>query len=857
MTKKADFVHLHVHTEYSLLDSTIRLNALIKKAKEYSMPAIAITDHGNMSGAIDFYRQAHDNGIKPIIGCEVNMAPGKMETKRLLSGRPECFHLTLLAKDDEGYKNLIKLVSASYIKGFHRIPRIDKKILSELNEGLIALSGCMLGEIPYWIIKGDDRKVASALEYYLNVFGDRFYLEVMDNGFENQLRINHELIQLGKSRSIPIVATNDCHYLRPEDRKAYETLMCIKLRVPFNNPLSLAKENYFKTSEEIYASFPDMPEAVSNSIDIARSCNVDLDYKGPIFPVYKSEEELTSFELLRNKAIAGLEKKLDILKDDYRIRLDHELAVIKSMNASDFFLVVADYVDFARSHNIEVGPGRGTAAGSLVCYSLGITGLDPIRWNLLFERFLNPERKDVPDIDVDFCQERRDEVIDYIRDKYGMDNVGLLVMFVKMGAKRIIRDVGNVLNMSSQQINRITAMIPCEPYMTLEKAISEKSGLQKMVKENPAVKKLFEIAGVLEGLIIHATVHAGGIIISDSEPLYEHVPVFIERKGNLMTQYDMRSLERVGLIKFDMLGLKTLTIINKTVELLKQKGIDLDITKLHLDDKPTYDLIEKGDTSDIFQFEESDMKRILLKLKPDKFEHLIAAIALYRPGMIDTIPEYIRKKQGREKIEYLHPLLEPILKETYGIILYQEQVMQIAHMMAGYSLGNADNLRLAAGNNDSKEIEKHHGTFISGAVEKGVDEYTANETFNLLARSFEYVFNKSHAAPYALIAYQTAYLKNHYSDEFQATNIMIDIDYTEKALRHLVEYIVRNIATQSLDKSKKRSELIQNIMVRKYGKNGLKKVFDKSVRLILKDRGEPFRDLQDFFDRLELSENIN
>jgi DNA polymerase III subunit alpha len=767
MTKKAGFVHLHVHTEYSLLDSTIRLNALIKKAKEYSMQAVAITDHSNMSGVIDFYKRAHDNGVKPIIGCEVNMAPGKMETKRLLSGRPECFHLTLLAKDDEGYKNLIKLVSASHIKGFHRIPRIDKKILSELNEGIIALSGCMRGEIPYWIIREDKNKVADALEYYLNVFGDRFYLEVMDNGFENQLIVNRELIRLGESRGIPIVATNDCHYLRPEDNMAFETLKCIKQRVSWNNLFRPTNGNHLKTSEEMYASFPCNSEVVSNTVDLARFCNVDLDYKRPIFPVYKSEEALTSFELLRNKAIAGLEKNTGNIREDYRRRLDYELAVIKSMNANDYFLVVADYVEFARSHNIEVGPGRGTAAGSLVCYALGITGLDPIRWNLLFERFLNPERKNVPDIDVDFCQERRDEVIDYIRDKFGMDNVGLLVMFVTMGAKRIIRDVGNVLNMSSQQINRITAMIPYEPYMTLEKAISEKSGLQKMVKENPAVKRLFEIAGALEGLISHATVHAGGIIISDSEPLYEHVPLFIERKGNLMTQYDMRSLERVGLIKYDILGLKTLTIINKTVELLKQKGIDFDITKLPLDDKSTYVLIEKGDTSDIFQFEDSGMKRILRKLKPDKFEHLIAAIALYRPGSIKMIPDLIARKHGKQQITYEVPQLEPILRETYGIILYQEQAMQIANVIGGCTMAQADLLRRIMLRKNFAEMEKEKHKFFEGAKMQNINEDKAKKIWDQMCTFSDYGFNKAHSTAYAMIAYQTAYLKAHYPGAFK------------------------------------------------------------------------------------------
>jgi DNA polymerase III subunit alpha len=852
------FVHLHCHTQYSLLDGAIKLPDLIEKTKAFGGEAAAITDHGVLYGAMEFYEKAGKAGIKPIIGCEVYIAPGSMKSRELSPGLPKNYHLVLLAQDLTGYRNLIKLVSRAHVDGFYYRPRVDREALTELNKGLIALSACLQGEVPYWLLRGNEDRALDALDFYRTTFGDRFYLEIQSNGLEDQNTVNPLIIDLGKRHGVPIVATNDCHYLLKSDAKAHEALLCIQTQTTIHDKDRMSFETdelYLKSPDVMRSQFSFCPEAVDLTGEVAARCNLELPKGVYFFPVYPIAEGQTLEQVVDERSWEGLKARMGEIPPDYAERLEGELEVIKSMGFAGYFLIVADYIQYAKAHDIPVGPGRGSAAGSLAAYGLGITDIDPIRWNLLFERFLNPERKSMPDIDVDFCQSRRDEVIDYVKNKYGPEYVCQITTFGNMKAKAVIRDVGRVLGMSYGDVDRIAKLIPNDLNMTLEEAIKVEPKLRALMDTDPMVTRLMAIAKALEGLSRHASVHAGGVVISDSRPLTDHVPVYMDKKGMLISQYDMKRVEQVGLIKLDMLGLKTLTVIQKTVQILKARGVEIDIARLPLDDKATYELISNGDTSSVFQLESSGMKSMLRSLRPERFEDIIAAVALYRPGPMDLIPDYVARKHGNQKIEYPHPLVEGILKETYGIIVYQEQVMQIAQKMGGYSLGKADLLRRAMGKKDEVEMARNRDAFVDGSSKNGVPGVLAGEIYDLIQKFAGYGFNKSHAAAYALVAYQTAYLKAHHFMEFMAANLTLDLSNTDKVTSHLSECKAHDVPILSPDMNESSWEFITTDEGIRFGLAGIKNVGVSAVEGFLKERekGGKFTDLGNFLERMAMA----
>jgi DNA polymerase-3 subunit alpha len=852
------FVHLHCHTQYSLLDGAIKVGDLIDTTTAFDQEAVAITDHGVLYGAVEFYDKASKAGLKPIIGCEVYIAPRDMATKEPIPGLPKNYHLVLLAQNELGYRNLIKLVSAAHLKGFYYKPRVDRDLLAKLSDGLIAMSACLQGEVPYWLLRGNEDKALNALEFYRSTFDERFYLEIQNNDIEDQNMVNTLLVDLSKQYDIPVVATNDCHYLRKADAKAHEALLCIQTQSTIHDKSRMTFETdqlYLKSPREMAEQFAWAPGAVETSMDVAGRCNLELPQGKYFFPVYPVENEKTLETVIEERSWAGLNSRMDdVIQEEYASRLEEELNIIKSMGFSGYFLIVADYIQYAKQHDIPVGPGRGSAAGSLVAYALGITDIDPIRWNLLFERFLNPERKSMPDIDVDFCQSRRDEVIEYVKNKYGPENVCQITTFGNMKAKAVIRDVGRVLGMSYGDVDRIAKLIPNDLNITLEDAIRVEPKLKELKEKDAMVSRLIDIAKALEGLSRHASVHAGGVVISDNKPLVEHIPVYMDKKGMLISQYDMKRVEQVGLIKLDMLGLKTLTVIQKTVDILRSLGADLDISKIPLDDELTYQLISDGDTSSVFQLESAGMKQMLRQLRPEKFEDIIAAVALYRPGPMDLIPSYVDRKHGREKIDYPHPMLENMLNETYGIIVYQEQVMQIAQKLAGYSLGKADLLRRAMGKKIAAEMAKHREIFVDGAVKNGVTKHTAVEIFDLMEKFANYGFNKSHAAAYALVAYQTAYLKAHYFKAFMAANFTLDLNNTEKVTKHISECKAKSVEILSPDINESSWEFVATDDGIRFGLAAIKNVGRAAVEVILKERESNgrFTDLATFLQRLAL-----
>ncbi|MGD0819289.1 MAG: DNA polymerase III subunit alpha [Desulfomonilia bacterium] len=853
------FVHLHCHTQYSLLDGAIRIDDLIKATKAFGQDAVAITDHGVMYGALEFYDKAIKAGIKPIIGCEIYVSPGDMESRDVIPGLPKHYHLILLAKDNEGYRNLMKLTSLAHTKGFYYKPRVDRKVLAELSKGLIGLSACLQGEVPYWLLRDNEERAHEALDFYRKTFEGRFYLEIQHNALPDQDKVNPLIVDLGKRTGTPVAATNDCHYLKSGDAKAHEVLLCIQTQNTIHDKGRMTFESdqlYLKSPDEMVRDFGWIPEAVGVTSDIAGLCNVEIPKDVYCFPVYPVGTGKSLEQVIEDKSWEGLKARMgDDIPEDYARRLSEELEIIKSMGFAGYFLIVADYIQYAKGHDIPVGPGRGSAAGSLVAYSLKITDIDPIRWNLLFERFLNPERRSMPDIDVDFCQNRRDEVIEYVKNRYGAEFVSQITTFGNMKAKAVIRDVGRAMGMGYAEVDKIAKLIPNDLNITLDQAVMAEPRLKELVETDPSVNQLIEIAKALEGLSRHASVHAGGVIISDDRPLTDHVPVYVDKKGMLISQYDMKRIERVGLIKFDMLGLKTLTVIAKTVEMLRSEGIDLDISGLPLDDKLTYQLIGDGDTSSVFQLESSGMKGMLRQLKPDKFEDIIAAVALYRPGPMDLIPSYVDRRHERQAIDFPHPLLERILKETYGIIVYQEQVMQIAQEMAGYTLGKADLLRRAMGKKIREEMAKQRQIFMDGSVERGVDKEKAGEIFDLMEKFADYGFNKSHAAAYALVAYQTAYLKAHHFKEFMAANLTLDLNNTDKVSQHIAECRKRNVAVLPPDINESSFEFVVTKDGIRFGLGAIKNVGKGAVEAILAERisGGAFKDIASFLNRIALS----
>ncbi|MEE9401946.1 MAG: DNA polymerase III subunit alpha [Desulfobacteria bacterium] len=879
MMPSAGFVHLHVHTQYSLLDGAIRIEPLLKRAASYQMISVAITDHGTMYGVVDFYEKAYKAGIKPIIGCEIYVAPGSRFDKTP-GDKGGMFHLILLAKNKEGYRNLCQLVSAAHLEGFYYKPRVDKAILADCSKGLVALSGCLHGEIPRLIQAGRVDKAAEAARAYQAIFGEgNFYLEVQNNGIQAQETVNHALREMSETLSIPLVATNDCHYLDQEDARAHDVLLCIQTGKPVQETKRLkfrTDQLYFKSPEEMQRDFRDYPGAIEHSVEIGNRCNLELDFKSHHFPRFRPDsgdfgsEENKVFnvdEYLEGEVKKGLEVRLEEIRkrvpdfspedsQRYHERLDRELGVIKGMGFSSYFLVVADFVRFARESNIPVGPGRGSAAGSLVAYSLKITDLDPIVYGLIFERFLNPARKTLPDIDVDFCIEGRDTIFKYVVERYGgPDYVAQIITFGKMQARAVIRDVGRALDIPLREVDGIAKMMPEVPNISLEQAISQEPKLQNLAEEKSYVKELFVVAKALEGLPRHASTHAAGVVISD-RLLVEYLPLARGKKGEVVTQYDMKGVEKVGLTKFDLLGLRNLTVMKETCEIIRRRGgVPPDLAHLDLADKKTYQLLASGETTGVFQLESSGMKDLLLRLKPASFGDIIALVALYRPGPLDSgmHDEFVERKNGRVPVTYLLPELEPILKDTYGVIVYQEQVMNIASVLTDYSMAEADNLRKAMGKKIGEIMAQERERFLSRAKEKGVSQDKAEKVFDQMETFGRYGFNKAHSAAYAMIAFQTAYLKAHFPVEFMAAILTSEMNSTEDVVKYIAECRKQGIEVlpPDMNQSEMNFTAVQDKI--RFGLAAVKNVGQGAIDSVLEVRKEsgPFESLFDFCERID------
>lgn len=857
---RSPFVHLHLHSQYSLLDGAIRFEDLLERARQFKMDSLALTDHGTMFGAIEFYQKAIQRGIKPILGCEIYVAPGSCQEKKPGGGKPH--HLTLLARNRTGYHHLIQLVSRAHLEGFYYKPRVDKKLLSQYREGLFALSGCMKGEIPLSITnKGMDRALEAAREYQ-QIFGDGFFLEIQDNKVEGQKEINEGMIEIGRELGIPLVATNDCHYLNKEDARAHEVLLCIQTGKTLNDSDRMrlsSDEFYFKSPQEMESLFTGCPEAIENTRRIAEQCNLELrfgEYKFPKFsPPAGKSLDLYLEELSRQ----GLQSRLQHIPephDKYWTRLEKELEMIRSMGFAGYFLIVADFINFAKARDIPVGPGRGSAAGSLVAFALRITDIDPIRYGLLFERFLNPERISMPDVDVDFCMERRDEVIQYVTEKYGKDNVAQIITFGKMQAKAVVRDVGRALDMPYGEVDRIAKLIPSTLNITLEQSLKQEPALRELHEKDERVRNLISIALSLEGLTRHASTHAAGVVISN-KPLTEYLPLYRGQNGEVITQYSMKDVERIGLIKFDFLGLKTLTVIRKAGEMVRRhKDPAFNIESIDLSDEETYRLLSSGGTNGVFQLESAGMKELLVKLKPETFEDIIALVALYRPGPLGSgmVDDFIKRKHRMEPVEYVLPQLEEVLGETYGVIVYQEQVMKIATLLADFSLGEADMLRRAMGKKIPAEMEKQRERFLDGARKKKIPPEMAERIFELMAKFAEYGFNKSHSAAYALIAFQTAYLKAHYPVEFMAALLTSEVDNTDKIVKYIAECRDMSIEVLPPDVNESsRDFAVLGDRIR-FGLAAIKNVGTGAIESIVSEREAkgPYRSLFDFCRRVDL-----
>ena len=878
--RSSDFVHLHVHTEYSLLDGAIRIDSLLERAASFHMNSVAITDHGTMYGVIEFYDKAYKAGIKPIIGCELYISPTSRFDKdpRYKTG---LFHLTVLAKNARGYKNLCKLVTAGHLEGFYYKPRVDKDILEECSEGLIALSGCLHGEIPRLIQAGRLEKAAQVARAYQKMFGDgNFYLEVQNNGIAAQEIVNKALLKMSGELSIPLVATNDCHYLDRADVRAHDILLCIQTGTTVQEKKRLkfrTDQLYFKSPEEMKSYFRQYPGAIENSCEISNRCNVEIDFNTYHFPKFeipsvkgdndaieRDGSSLNADEYLQQRARDGLEERLqqirskrsDLAAEDiqsYKNRLSQELAVIRKMGFSAYFLVVADFVRFAREQNIPVGPGRGSAAGSLVAYALKITDLDPIAYGLIFERFLNPARKSMPDIDIDFCIEGRDTVFKYIVEKYGGPNhVAQILTFGKMQARAVIRDVGRALDIPLREVDTIAKMIPAN--VSLESALSKEPKLKSVADKKPQIEELLTIARALEGLPRHASTHAAGVVISD-EPLVSYLPLARGKKGEVVTQYDMKGIEKIGLVKFDLLGLRNLTVMKHACEIIRRQGRNPpDLANLDLSDEKTFQLLASGDTTGVFQLESSGMKDLLIRLRPTSFRDIIALVALYRPGPLDSgmHDEFVRRKNGRLPVTYIVPELEPILKDTYGVILYQEQVMKIAGVLADYSMAEADNLRKAMGKKIGEIMAEERQRFLARATGKGVEAAKAEKIFDLIEKFGRYGFNKAHSAAYAMIAYQTAYLKAHFPVEFMAALLTSEMNDTERVVKHIAECRSHGIEILPPDINQSNMSFTAVEGKIRFGLAAVKNVGEGTIESILEVRqeGGAFKSLSDFCRRV-------
>ena len=856
----AGFVHLHVHTAYSLLDGAIRLPDLVARVQELEMPAVAVTDHGALFGVLDFYEKMKAAGIKPLLGCELYVAPGSRHDRK---GKGDHHHLVVLAMDNEGYHNLLRLVTLAHLEGFYYKPRVDKELLQELNGGLIALSSCLHGEVAAQLLAEDPKGAEAAARHYAEIFQDRFYLEIQANNLPEQKKVNAALLELAPRWGLPLVATNDCHYLRPEDARAHDVLLCIQTGKTVNTDGRMqfkTDQLYFKTPEEMARELP-YPEVLARTLEIADRCDVTLDLGHYHFPGFPEAGDEPLDELLRRRAREGLDRRLAARppcrpEEDYRRRLEYELEVLINKGFAGYFLVVAHIIDYARKKKIPVGPGRGSAAGSLVAYALGITDLDPLAYGLIFERFLNPERPSPPDIDMDFCYERRGEIIHHVAKTYGWENVAQITTFGSMKTRQVIRDVGRALEVPYAEVDKIAKLVPEQLNITLARALEQEPRLRELRDTNPTVRDILTVAATLEGLPRHASTHAAGLVIAD-RPLVEYLPLYKGTKGELVTMFDMKGVERVGLVKFDFLGLRTLTVIDQAERLIRRlHDPHFDIHAIPLDDAETFELLQAGNTAGVFQLESDGMRDLMVRLKPTTFEDIIALVALYRPGPMESgmHEDYVNRKHGREPVTYLLPELEPILKETYGIILYQEQVMQIAAAVAGYSLAAADNLRRAMGKKVKEVMAAEREPFVKGAVARGVPEDKALVLFDLIEKFAGYGFNKSHSAAYALVAYHTAYLKAHYPLEFLAALLNSEIHQTTALAKHILEARDQGIELLPPDINlSQRDFAVEDGRVR-YGLAGVKNVGGGAIQEILeaRERGR-FTSFSDFLERVNLT----
>lgn len=895
----SNFVHLHLHSQYSLLDGAIKIKDLVEKAKELNMPAVAVTDHGNMFGSYELYKTAKEAGIKPLIGQEFYVAPrSRFEKEKDKDKEP--FHLVLIAKNQEGLKNLIKLSSLGFIEGFYYRPRIDKELLAKYSKGLICLSACVQGEIPYYLIRGEEEKAYKAAKFFKEIFGDDFYLEVQNHGLDEEKKANEKIFELAKKLDIKVVATNDAHYIEKEDADAHEILLCIQTKSTIDNPRRFKfpnKEFYFKTDKEMQELFVGYPQVITNTLEVAEKVdeNIKMGSDTYLLPKYQVPKGETFDSYLRKLAFEGLEKRLkqtykklvkrldllksgkvkkdpyliereiqeikeklnnwDKVKEKYVKRLEYELSTIKQMGFSAYFLIVWDFINWAKKNGIPVGPGRGSVGGSLVAYAIGITDIDPIFYGLLFERFLNPERVTMPDIDVDFCFEKREKVIDYVREKYGKKNVGQIITFSTLKPRGVVRDVARVMGVPPKEYDKLAKLVP-DKAKSIEEALEESADLKELYQKDSKVKKILDYAKKLCGLVRQTGVHAAGVVIAPDE-LTKFVPLARGKDNVITTQYDMGQLEELGLLKMDFLGLKTLTFIDKTIQMIfENRKIKIDINEIPLDDEKTYELLKKGNTIGVFQLESSGMRNLLKRLKPENIFDVVALVALYRPGPLNSgmVDSYIKRKHGEEKIDYIFDELKDVLKETYGIIVYQEQIMAIANVLCGYSLGEADLLRRAVAKKKADLMATLKNDFIERAVKRGFDKEKVTKLWEDIEKFAEYCFNKSHSAAYGYIAYITAYLKAHFPEEFYAAIMSLEVDKAEEVAKYIKDARENGIEVLPPDINKSYSDfVVENGKIR-VGLAGLKGVGSKAAEEIIKVRKEKgeFKDLFDFCMKVDL-----
>ena len=855
-------MHLHVHSEYSLLDGAARLEKLVERAKALKFPALALTDHGNLFGAVDFYTACEKAGVKPILGCELYVAPGsRFERSTQDGGYEGASHCTVLARTRAGYANLMKLVSKAYLEGYYYKPRVDRELLAQHADGLLVLSGCLNSEVSRLLSAGDEAKALQTAGWYQEVFGkDYYFMEVQSHGLEQQVAVTEGTIKIARALGAPLCGTNDSHYLEADHSRAHEALLCIQTGTTMSDPdrwKFSSNEFYVKSADEMRAVFKDLPEAYRNTLAVAERCNVDLQFGQVHLPKYQVPDGFTLDSYLEERAFEGLKGRYGSSPADAVVeRLRYELGVVSKMGFSGYFLVVWDFISYARRQGIAVGPGRGSSAGSLVAYCLGITNVDPIRYGLIFERFLNPERISMPDMDIDFADDRRDEVIRYVVDRYGADRVAHIITFGTMGAKAVIRDVARVLGFSYGEADRLAKLVPGFPLnISLDEALEKAPALAEQVKRDQRVGEMWAVARALEGCTRHASVHASAVVISD-EPLMERVPLYKDpKRPELITGYAMGPIEKLGLLKMDFLGLKTLTVISDALRLIKEsRGIELDGDALPLDDTRTYQLLTEARTFGVFQLESAGMRDALKRLKPERIEDIIAMVALYRPGPMDLIEDFVNRKHGRSPIAYEHPLMEPVLQETYGIMVYQEQVMRLAADLAGFSLGEADTLRKAMGKKDRELMATQREKFVTGGKANKIDGRKAERIWDLIEKFAGYGFNKSHAACYGVVAYQTAYLKANYPTEFMAALLTSEMEKTDKIVQYVEETRAMGLRVEPPDVNVSRSDFTVAGEAIHFGLAAIKNVGATAIESIVRTREADgrFAALDDFCARVDL-----